>query len=1082
MATSSGAPSSRVRTSDQPSTSRDHRSSGRSSGGDSGAPAAASSSDNRRAQDARANRRKEGRSSGGHRREKKDPELVGPWRIGKDLGKGSSGRVKLAKHQETGQLCAIKIVPKPRPPPGQEHAEKADKTLLGIEREIVIMKLIEHPNVLRLIDVWETTSELYLIMEYVPGGELFDYLVRKGKLGADEALHYFQQIISGVDYCHRFNICHRDLKPENLLLDSERNIKIADFGMAALERSGKLLETSCGSPHYASPEIVSGLNYHGSSSDIWSCGIILFALLTGRLPFDDENIRDLLAKVKKGRYNMPPELPAAAQDLIRRMLEVDPERRIKMVDIQKHPWVSRLAPRVVYVMPSIEQIDHPVSSRRDIDRDIFENLQTLWNGARTEDIVAALLSPEKTQEKVFYALLCKYRTRALDNFNMDEDEEEVKKPIRKPPSPAEKVRQQHVVNIGAVASRSRRSRQSLSNLAARTGKTSPSPSPPVITRPAPAIPPPAAASPAPRAPRPLPVVPVNTPASTVGRTRQATDSYTPPSSTGYTRSRVPAVYIQEASPGATISLVPTSPGWESMPASPSPNSTAPVLPIHIPQTGDAAMQQFFNDIVGQLSVLNSTVPSSPSPSTAGRGAFLPFAPGPGKERSAEPAGDQFEDAEDDESEAGTGSVVSQYQDHQYSAQDRYSHSSQPTPASPKVVVPLQASKSFASLGGDYVVVPRATTALQGPPLVPRPSVMRSARPMSRGSQSYEGTVDKENQRRSQQGRVGRGILGSSGTPGRPPLGLAIQTGGGPAFDESPYRAPAPKTEKRKKVAVELSPSEAAQQVPKQSWFTGLLTNWKSATYSLQSTESVSHTRIACRELLTSFGIEVRIDNSYSDGPSILKCRANELHSATGGSSGKMKDVKFRVEFTSRSTLPTSPILASPDLRGQYPTRVTLVMERGAGSTFKAVYNQLRSHWEADLRRMTELYRGDSRRVKVVLWVVLVLGVINTLLNAQQLFANGVSQSRDVTSILAGDFWSNFQPLLIGLTAMTVQTFLLVFLSDMARLIFVIMIGSLILSSFAGACMVAGLGWMYWNHTIDKALPLTFNRAPNPILI
>jgi serine/threonine protein kinase len=150
--------------------------------------------------------------------------------------------------------------------------------LLGIEREIVIMKLVEHPNVLRLMDVWETGSELYvasdshdlfdgirsslnpvvryLIMEYVEGGELFDYLVSRGRLHADEALHYFQQIISGVDYCHRYNICHRDLKPENLLLDDERNIKIADFGMAALERGGKLLETSCGSPHYASPEIV----------------------------------------------------------------------------------------------------------------------------------------------------------------------------------------------------------------------------------------------------------------------------------------------------------------------------------------------------------------------------------------------------------------------------------------------------------------------------------------------------------------------------------------------------------------------------------------------------------------------------------------------------------------------------------------------------------------------------------------------------------------------------------------------------------------------------------------------------------
>lgn len=151
--------------------------------------------------------------------------------------------------------------------------------------------------------------------------------------------------IAGVDYCHRFNICHRDLKPENLLLDREHNIKVADFGMAALERVDKLLETSCGSPHYASPEIVAvsikascqtfhtnslpqGLNYHGSSSDIWSCGIILFALLTGRLPFDDENIRNLLAKVKLGKFNMPAELPTDAKDLIKRMLEVDPAKRM----------------------------------------------------------------------------------------------------------------------------------------------------------------------------------------------------------------------------------------------------------------------------------------------------------------------------------------------------------------------------------------------------------------------------------------------------------------------------------------------------------------------------------------------------------------------------------------------------------------------------------------------------------------------------------------------------------------------------------------------------------------------------------
>lgn len=214
--------------------------------------------------------------------------------------------------------------------------------MLGIEREIVIMKLIDHPNVLNLYDVWETSSELYLIMEYVPGGELFDYLVKRGRLPVSEALHYFQQIIHAVDYCHRFNICHRDLKPENLLLDKDKNIKVADFGMAAWEAGERMLETSCGSPHYASPEIVAGKAYHGNSSDIWSCGIILFALLTGRLPFDDDNIRSLLQKVKVGVFEMPDEIKDPARDLLTRMLEKDPERRISVSDsqVKSRSWLT----------------------------------------------------------------------------------------------------------------------------------------------------------------------------------------------------------------------------------------------------------------------------------------------------------------------------------------------------------------------------------------------------------------------------------------------------------------------------------------------------------------------------------------------------------------------------------------------------------------------------------------------------------------------------------------------------------------------------------------------------------------------
>ncbi|ODQ58872.1 hypothetical protein WICANDRAFT_22521, partial [Wickerhamomyces anomalus NRRL Y-366-8] len=263
---------------------------------------------------------------------------VGPWKLGRTLGRGSTGRVRLAKHSETGQLAAVKIVPKSKFQKNENGQESnTGASPYGIEREIIIMKLISHENVMGLYDVWENKGELYLVLEYVEGGELFDYLIKKGRLQEKEAIHYFQQIINGVSYCHQFNICHRDLKPENLLLDKNLNIKIADFGMAALEINSKLLETSCGSPHYASPEIVTGKNYHGSPSDVWSCGIILFALLTGHLPFDDENIRKLLIKVQTGKFIMPNYLSKDAKDLIWKMLKVNPMERIKIQDILKHP-------------------------------------------------------------------------------------------------------------------------------------------------------------------------------------------------------------------------------------------------------------------------------------------------------------------------------------------------------------------------------------------------------------------------------------------------------------------------------------------------------------------------------------------------------------------------------------------------------------------------------------------------------------------------------------------------------------------------------------------------------------------------
>lgn len=358
------------------------------------------------------------------------PQSIGPWKLGKTLGRGATGRVLLATHQTTGQKAAVKVVSKSELREDDEagdnnnnnnNTNKTGEGLpYGIEREIIIMKLLTHPNVLRLYDVWETSKALYLVLEYVEGGELFDLLVELGPLQEPEAIKYFRQIVLGTAYCHALGICHRDLKPENLLLDAQLNVKLADFGMAALESNGKLLETSCGSPHYAAPEIVSGLKYHGAASDVWSCGVILFALLTGRLPFDDENIRNLLLKVQAGSYEMPiDEISREAQDLIMKMLEVDPVKRITTENILKHPLLTKY-PISNEDLISEKSLPHPetayksLGSVKNIDKQILSNLSILWNNRPELDIIKCLLLNGPNPEKTFYALLLRYRHSSND--------------------------------------------------------------------------------------------------------------------------------------------------------------------------------------------------------------------------------------------------------------------------------------------------------------------------------------------------------------------------------------------------------------------------------------------------------------------------------------------------------------------------------------------------------------------------------------------------------------------------------------------------------------------------------------------
>lgn len=187
--------------------------------------------------------------------------------------------------------------------------------------------------------VIKTPAEIIMVLEYA-GGELFDYIVQNGRMKEAEARRFFQQMICAVEYCHRHKIVHRDLKPENLLLDDNLNVKIADFGLSNIMTDGNFLKTSCGSPNYAAPEVINGKLYAGPEVDVWSCGVILYVLLAGRLPFDDDHIPSLFAKIAKGSYTVPQWMAPGAVELIRKMLVVNPVQRVTIEDIRDDPWFN----------------------------------------------------------------------------------------------------------------------------------------------------------------------------------------------------------------------------------------------------------------------------------------------------------------------------------------------------------------------------------------------------------------------------------------------------------------------------------------------------------------------------------------------------------------------------------------------------------------------------------------------------------------------------------------------------------------------------------------------------------------------
>ncbi|XP_022575191.2 CBL-interacting serine/threonine-protein kinase 17 isoform X1 [Brassica napus] len=258
---------------------------------------------------------------------------VGKYELGKTLGEGNSANVKLARDTVSGQSFAVKIIDKSR--------ISRLNVSLQIKREIRTLKVLKHPNVVRLHEVLASKTNIYMVLEYVTGGDLFDRIVCEGKISEREGRKMFQQLIDGLNYCHYKGVFHRDLKLENVLLDAKGHIKITDFGLSALPqhfREDGLLHTACGSPNYVAPEVLVNKGYDGAASDIWSCGVILYAILTGCLPFDDTNLAAICRKIVKGDPPIPRWISPGAKTMIKRMLDPNPMTRITIAGIKANDW------------------------------------------------------------------------------------------------------------------------------------------------------------------------------------------------------------------------------------------------------------------------------------------------------------------------------------------------------------------------------------------------------------------------------------------------------------------------------------------------------------------------------------------------------------------------------------------------------------------------------------------------------------------------------------------------------------------------------------------------------------------------
>ncbi|GAA0154449.1 hypothetical protein LIER_12425 [Lithospermum erythrorhizon] len=281
------------------------------------------------------------------------------YEMGKLLGQGTFAKVYNGKNLQSCESVAIKVINKDQ--------VRKECMIDQIQREIAVMHLVKHPNIVELKEVMATKQKIFLAMECIKGGELFAKVV-KGKLKEDVARKYFQQLISAVDFCHSRGVYHRDLKPENLLLDENENLKVSDFGLSALpehRRNDGLLHTQCGTPAYVAPEVLRKKGYDGAKADIWSCGVILYVLLAGFLPFQDENMMKMYTKIFKAEFEFPPWFSPDAKRLISKLLVADPAKRISIDGIMRSPWFLKGFSRL-NTFSNLENLDVK-EERKDIE-------------------------------------------------------------------------------------------------------------------------------------------------------------------------------------------------------------------------------------------------------------------------------------------------------------------------------------------------------------------------------------------------------------------------------------------------------------------------------------------------------------------------------------------------------------------------------------------------------------------------------------------------------------------------------------------------------------------------------------------